>query len=210
VRVAEAGGAHPQLPCQFVHQSDEIFSALSKQSSAPAGQGDCRVVAAGQHECVEQLLDCIPVALVEFSTGATHFCGLLVDLEGDEFWVEGVPVDEVDDCVEGHDFGETGDFHDLLVVVASDDLGRGVLHHDEAFGADVAQVTLSYVEQLLSLQLLHHLLRLLPLQVCLLDDLLLQPLLGLLAEDGCAPFGGTLAVSAVNPLVASVVRLLVG
>jgi hypothetical protein len=63
------------------------------------------------------------------------------------FWVDSKLKVYSDCCIEGHYFGETGDFHNFSEIVACDYLVGGVLHNDEALGFDSVEVFLVYVEE---------------------------------------------------------------
>lgn len=41
---------------------------------------------------------------------------------------------ELDDCIEGHDFGEAGDFSWIFEPIPCDDFFGGVFKHNETFG----------------------------------------------------------------------------
>lgn len=125
-------------------------------------------------------------------------------------WLEAELEDKMDDAVKSHDFGETGYFYNSFVVVASDDLCGGMFYDDEALSSDVAEISLSYVKQLFSLELLNHFLSVLAVQVSLLHDFLFYPQLYLLIEVAGITLCGSLAVGAVDSLVAAVMGLFIG
>jgi hypothetical protein len=121
------------------------------------------------------LLDGVGISLIELCTRATHISRFIIDFNSDLFWEKTVLINELQDSIERHNFGKTGNLHNFLVIVASNDLKRRVLNNDETFRSNIAEISLRYVEKLFSFKLLYNFFSLLPLQLGLLHNSLLYP-----------------------------------
>lgn len=92
------------------------------------------------------MFDSIGISLIELCTGAAHICRLVIYFDCNMFRYKAVLQYQLDDSIEGHDFGETGDFDHSFEVKASDDLQGRVLYDNKTFSSDVAKISLCDVE----------------------------------------------------------------